>query len=132
MDFKLLVSGSRTLTDAHVYVESILSNHIEDIRNRYPDANITIVHGGAQGVDTIAEDWATRHNIPTQVHRPDYAIHGNRAPFVRNYLMARLATEALCIWDQHSKGTIHQFNCCYEAQVPAKLVTISLDNFVVS
>lgn len=68
---KLLIAGSRGITNF-------------DISRHIPDGVDTIISGGAPGIDTIAENYADRHNLSKYILRPRYEIYGRFAPLKRN------------------------------------------------
>ena len=96
----LSVSGSRLFVD-----EQLFNDKINDFINKY--GKITkIVHGGANGADTIAEQWANERGIETIVFKPDYKneemikkygkkIWGKIAPLERNKDIAAGGTHLL-------------------------------------
>ena len=91
---KLLIVGSRSITNFD------LSPHIP--------ANVdTIISGGANGIDTLAEQYADLQRLSKYIIRPRYDHYGRAAPIKRNEKMVDLADELLIVWDGHSKGTLH-------------------------
>lgn len=91
---KLLIIGSRSITDFD------LSPHV-------PDGVDVIISGGANGVDTLAEQYADMHRLSKYIIRPQYERYGRAAPFKRNEQMVNMADAVLVIWDGKSKGTQH-------------------------
>ena len=91
---KLLIVGSRS-------IESFdLSPYITD--------NVSmIISGGANGIDTLAEQYADRHRLSKMILRPQYGRYGKSAPLKRNEEMVDCADEILVIWDGQSKGTAY-------------------------
>ena len=66
-----------------------------------------VISGGAQGVDTLAADWARTQRVPLTELRPDYTTHGpTAAPHVRNAEIVCRADLVLVVWDGRSKGTL--------------------------
>lgn len=91
---KLLIAGSRDITDFDLAP--------------YISAEVThIISGGANGVDTLAEDYADKHRISKTVLRPDYSRYKKGAPLKRNDEMVEMADEVLVIWNGRSRGTRH-------------------------
>lgn len=86
---KILVTGSRKLTDAASY--KTLKNLLDEL------APITIIHGGAVGVDSLAARYAESENIDTVVMVPDYEKHGKYAPLKRNTELVKLARGGVCV-----------------------------------
>ena len=89
---KLLIAGSRGIMDFD------LSEHV-------PKDTEMIISGGAKGIDTVANEYATNHNIPITVVRPRYELYGIAAPIKRNEQMVEMADEVLVVWDGASRGT---------------------------
>lgn len=65
-----------------------------------------VVSGGANGVDTVAAQWAMRNLVKLTEHLPDYRAHGHGAPLVRNGLVVAGADLVLVVWDGESRGTL--------------------------
>lgn len=91
---KLLIVGSRSITNFD------LSPYITD--------NVdTIISGGADGIDSLAEKYADSHRLSKYIIRPQYNLYGRAAPLKRNEKMVDIADSILIIWDGRSKGTEH-------------------------
>ena len=91
---KLLIAGSRSITEF-------------DLAPYIPPEVDLIITGGANGVDTLAEQYADAHKISKLVLRPQYGRYGRGAPLKRNEEIAAYADEALAFWDGQSRGTAH-------------------------
>lgn len=104
MGSRLIIAGSRSITD-YEKVKIILDQYLIKIQI------IEIIHGGARGVDTLAEQYAKNNNIPTQVFLPNYQGKNDRsAPLRRNIEMANYGDILIAFHDGISKGTIHMIN----------------------
>lgn len=66
-----------------------------------------VVTGGAQGVDTIAEKWAKRHELEWVCYLPQWDIYGKKAGLVRNKDMVDFCDILISFWDGKSKGTLY-------------------------
>ena len=91
---KLLIAGSRSITDF-------------DLTPYIPPEVDTIISGGANGIDTIAEQYADMHKLSKIILRPDYRRYKRGAPLKRNDAMIEMADSVLVIWDGVSKGSKH-------------------------
>ena len=91
---KLLVVGSRCIK------EFDLSPYIRT------DVD-TIISGGAEGIDSLAERYADLHRLSKYIIRPRYDLYGRAAPLKRNQKMVDMADTVLIVWDGQSKGTQH-------------------------
>lgn len=108
---KLLIAGSRSIKDFD------LSPHISDEVD-------TIISGGAEGVDSLAELYADKNRLSKFIVRPCYELYGRAAPVKRNEQMVDMADAVLIIWDGRSKGTLHTVKYAQKASKPLTLITI--------
>lgn len=93
---KVLIAGSRTISDKQYVYDAIDSL----------DIVITeIISGGAQGVDTIGEQYASDNNIPVKRFFPDWTKFGKSAGVLRNKEMVNCADIVVVVWDGLSRGT---------------------------
>jgi hypothetical protein len=100
-----MVCGSREGFDLG-YVHMILYDLLGDRR----PGDLTVIHGGARGVDSHAGAWARNKDILTEVFLPEWDRLGNSAGFVRNHLMVERADMVVAFWDGKSKGTKHSID----------------------
>ena len=105
---KLLVSGSRTITDKHKVFQA-LDEMMSVMLN---GEDITNIEGGAKGVDTLARLYAIERKIPYEEHPADWDKNGRAAGYIRNVEMVKEADVALILWDGKSKGTAHAMKIC--------------------
>lgn len=91
---KLLIAGSRSITTF-------------DISPYIPFDTTLIISGGANGVDTIAEQYADKMRISKLIMRPQYNLYQRAAPLKRNEIMVEICDRVLILWDGKSKGTKH-------------------------
>ena len=94
---KLMIAGSRSIK------EFDLSHFVAE------DTHL-IISGGADGVDTLAEQFADKNRISKLILRPRYDLYGKAAPLKRNEEMVELADKILVIWDGRSKGSAYTVN----------------------
>ena len=105
---KLLVSGSRTITDKHKVFQAL--DEMMSVMLKGED--VTIIEGGAKGVDTLARLYAIERKIPYEEHPADWDKNGRAAGYIRNVEMVKEADVALILWDGKSKGTAHAMKIC--------------------
>ena len=108
---KLLIAGSRSIQ------EFDLSPYVQ------PDVN-TIISGGANGIDRIAEQYADSHRLSKYILRPRYDLYGRAAPLKRNEQMVDMADAVLVIWDGFSKGTQYTIKHAKKIGKPITLVKL--------
>ena len=106
---KLLIVGSRSIEDFDLspYVASDVD---------------TIISGGANGIDSIAEQYADLHRLSKYIVRPRYDRYGRAAPLKRNEQMVDMADAVLVIWDGRSKGTQYTLKYAEKINKPVTLV----------
>lgn len=96
----VFICGSRSITDLPIG------------RYIHPKEVGQVIHGGAIGVDTLAEQWAKNNNIESIIFPPNYEIYGKRAPLVRDKEMVEYADFVIAFYDGHSHGTKYIIDYC--------------------
>lgn len=108
---KLMVIGSRNIADFD------LSPYILD--------NVdTIISGGANGVDRLAEQYADLHRLSKYILRPRYELYGRAAPLRRNEQMVDMADAVIAVWDGSSKGTRYTIQYAKKTGKPITVVLV--------
>ncbi len=107
---KLLIAGSRSIKDF-------------DLSGYVPSEVDLIISGGADGVDSLAEEYADRYRISKLILRPKYDKYGKSAPLKRNEVMVDIADVVLIIWDGKSKGTMHTVKYAQSKNKPTTVIT---------
>ena len=100
---KVAVVGSRNFNDR---------KRLNKVLNKiHKNENITvIVSGGAKGADILAEKWAVKNNIQTEIYLPDYEKYNRLAPLIRNTDIVNSCDMLLAFWDGESRGTKDSIN----------------------
>lgn len=99
----LAIVGSRTILDPFY-----LNKAYKRLISHCPDDDIiSVISGGAKGVDSMAKDFAEHYKVPLTVFYPDWDTHGKAAGFIRNEKIIKNATHVIAVWDGVSKGTLH-------------------------
>jgi predicted Rossmann fold nucleotide-binding protein DprA/Smf involved in DNA uptake len=101
----LLVTGSRSIKDKTVVWDEL--NHYQA---RCGFTIVKLIHGGAEGVDRLAAQWANSKDIPSLLMTPDFrrwpvAKHRFKAYYMRDCAMVDLADVVVAIWNGKSSGT---------------------------
>ncbi len=100
---KLLITGSRKLTNYETVKQAI-----QELETREGQKITMLLHGGAKGADTLAQNWAAENGIKTQVLKPDYEKHHpKQAPLIRNIELVKLAEVTLALYtgNERTGGT---------------------------
>ena len=108
---KLLIVGSRNIT--HFDLSPYISADVD-----------TIISGGAEGIDRLAEQYADGHRLSKYIIHPRYKLYGRSAPLKRNEEMVQMADSVLIIWDGHSKGTQYTLKYAKKMNKPTTIVQI--------
>ena len=108
---KICVVGSRSITDFDL--APYISSDVD-----------TVISGGAEGVDTLAENYVDSHRLSKIILRPRYDLFGRSAPLKRNEQMVEIADFVLIIWDGTSKGAKYTLQYCKKVNKPFTLVEV--------
>lgn len=93
----VLVCGSRSWLNK-TQIRSCLEFH--------DPQNTIVMHGGASGADTLAEEVCTELGLTTRVFHPDWNGLGKKAGIARNIKMLDEKPSLVYVfWDGVSKGT---------------------------
>lgn len=95
---KTIIAGSRTFKDYE-----LLREKVNYYRNTHTITEI--VSGGAQGADSLGEQYAAEFNLPLKIFPADWGKHGRAAGPIRNKQMAEYADCLIAVWDGNSRGT---------------------------
>jgi len=123
--FVCLVAGSRCFEDV-----VLLFDKLDYFLQRQEE--VLIVHGGAQGADSIAAQYAEYRGFETKVFLPDWEGLGKKAGFVRNKEMIDFTSKypnkgCVVFWDGESKGTAHTIKLAKEHSIPLRVITFDKD-----
>ena len=108
---KLLIAGSRSIKNFDL--SPYISQEVD-----------TVITGGANGIDRLAEEYADLHRLSKVILRPRYDRYGKAAPLKRNQEMVLLADAVLIVWDGHSKGTAHTLRFAEKHGKPLTLLRL--------
>jgi len=97
------IVGSRIRTTMDDY--TIIKEFVYNFLNKHKD--ITLISGGAKGVDTLAEEVAKEFKLPITIHLPnhsEYPKKRNGIYFERNKLIASQSDYLLALPNGNMKG----------------------------
>ena len=83
-----------------------------------------VVSGGAKGTDSMSEQWAVEHSIPTQIFLPDWNRHGKCAGYLRNKDIVNASDVVVAFWSGTSPGTRHSIGLAHEARKPLLIIYV--------
>jgi hypothetical protein len=103
---KIVIAGSRNITNTQ-QVFSKIANGLSKLASGLDCKEITVISGGARGIDTIGEEWAKVVGSPIKRFLPNWNTYGKKAGYLRNKEMIKEADALIAIWDGKSPGTRH-------------------------
>jgi YspA, cpYpsA-related SLOG family len=113
---RILITGGRSWSDR----ETIMHALLEASRGVHW-SEVTVVHGGAKGADTIASELATGFGMKVEAHLADWQAYHKAAGPLRNQKMVDLGADVcLAFLQPNSKGTAN----CIEKAKKAGIKTI--------
>lgn len=118
---KLAIVGGRTFNDYEKF-KAIVKEYIEEYET--PE---TIISGGAEGVDTMAEWYAREYHIPLVVLKPNWYPEGkynHRAGLDRNTDIIDAATHVLALPTVISRGTHDSIRKAQEKNKIIKVIDV--------
>ena len=89
---RILICGSREDFDsglANQYLEEFIKKHMQD----------SFIHGGARGVDSIADHILKSMHLPVRVCLPEYQRYSKQAPLIRDREMVMDCNMVVAFWN---------------------------------
>ena len=117
----LWVAGSREFPKLDI-VERSLRWVVDILWPYWPPEKITILHGAARGVDTVADVAAMRLGYNLFRLPADWAAHGKAAGPIRNEELCERADALLAFWDGESRGTKNSIELARKKGIPVVVV----------
>jgi hypothetical protein len=135
---RILVCGGRHVDHKHPYayqnVSQIISNHIinwtepDDEGNQLPIAHI--IHGGAIGVDTLADKYAIDNWLTVDVYKADWEQYGKAAGPIRNQRMLDEGQPDMIIAINPGRGTRDMIARGRKADIPVHVYEYGIDIYL--
>jgi hypothetical protein len=95
---KCIIAGSRSITSYQTVKAAIEScPWLSEVTE--------VVTGGAQGVDTLGDNWAWVNKLDRTIMKASWEKYGKAAGVIRNWRMAAYADACIVIWDGKSPGS---------------------------
>lgn len=109
---KVAVVGSRSFTDYQLMEKTL--DAVGPIS--------TIISGGANGADMMAERYAREHGISISIHLPDWKKYGRAAGVIRNKDIIAECDRCVAFWDGSSHGTANDIELCRKLDKPCEVI----------
>lgn len=105
----LVCGGRKTKLEDEIII------HLDAVLNKHPE--MTLLHGGAPGTDTIAEKWAKERQVMSIRVPAKWNEHKMAAGPIRNKRMLDMKPDAVVAFPGGA-GTAHMVKIAKEANVP--------------
>lgn len=122
---KIAIVGTRTFDNLSVMKFLLKEYSIEGKSLLEYKENFSIISGGAEGVDTLAEKYAEHYGFTIEVIKPDYDRFGKLAPLERNSEIALRADVCIAFVNETSRGTWDTIKKFKNLQKPVKVFDVS-------
>ena len=114
---KILICGSREDFDLDIAkqrLEEFIKKHMED----------SFIHGGARGIDSMADNILKSMSLPVKVYLSDYQSYGIKAPLVRDRQMVTDCDMVVAFWNFKSHGTKFTIDYAKGRLIPVEIFDI--------
>lgn len=121
---RILVTGSRDFGNYNVVSRALVVAIETLIKNNPDDKEIVVVHGGARGADTLADDFVLRsalfmtgkgYRLRSEKHRADWNKYNKAAGPIRNQEMVDLGADICLKFIKHGAANTGTTDCARRA-----------------
>ena len=113
---KIAVIGSRDFKGSN-----LIPHYLDRELMKYSE--LSIISGGASGVDTIAKQYAFERQLDYIELKADWRTYGRAAGQVRNKQVVEMADTIYAFWDGSSKGTLSVIQLARRLGKPCQVLT---------
>ena len=113
---KVIIAGGRDFAD-YDKLRDACDDHLINA-----EEDIEIVSGGAKGVDSLGEQYASEKGFEVKKFIPNWKEYGRAAGVVRNAEMADYSDMLIAFWDGESRGTKNMIENAKKKNVKVKVV----------
>lgn len=119
---RVLVCGGRDFSDKelfHKVMSHVFGHAVGDTVNPtwLVRGDLVVIHGGARGADSIADEWATSNFLSVIEYKAEWAKFGKKAGYLRNKKMLEEGKPDLVIGFPGGKGTAMMMSIARKAGV---------------
>jgi predicted Rossmann-fold nucleotide-binding protein len=134
---RVAIVGSRSQTDA-AYIKKTFNFMIHTFITPFTSVKktpLTILSGGAKGVDSIAQEWASEQGHDFILFKP-YHLLDKRVTyepkyfFVRNKQMVDNSDAVVVLWDEESNGCFDAARYAHKINKPLFLFSTKQDRSI--
>lgn len=122
LEMRVAIVGSRHIDDSH-YVFPHIARFIKE----HTFGSVTIVSGGAKGVDSLAKEYAKQNGLDFIEFQPYHVLdktipYEKKFFFVRNRQIIDNCDKVLAFWDGVSSGTEHAIKYAQKHNKPVMII----------
>ena len=118
--FSVIIAGSRHYAD-YSQLRDVCDNLLAD---KCQTHRIVIVSGGAQGADSLGENYARERGYALKRYPAQWDKYGRAAGPIRNAEMARNADALVLFWNGKSRGSLNMKQEAEKIGLPVRTVMI--------
>jgi len=115
---RVAVIGSRIFEGSN-----LIAHYLDRELTKYSE--LSIISGGASGVDTIAKQYAFERKIDYVELKADWRSYGRAAGPIRNKQVVEMADTIYAFWDGKSKGTWGVIQFARKLGKPCQVITFA-------
>lgn len=125
MAIRILVTGHRDLANQKL-VDQTLDGVLDSLLlAKDGDNDITLIHGGAKGADTLAANWAAGLSIHCERYNAQWNAYGKAAGPLRNQQMVDSGADVVVAFlKAGSRGTADCLKRAIKAGIPQVVVPV--------
>lgn len=115
------IVGSRSIKNKKAVKRAVAKSPWLDARGLIPPSewSVTIISGGANGVDSSAKEIAEDDGFDMKIIEPDWDDWSNGHPALeRNTEIVNESDRVIAVWDGHSDGTRDTIDKALDRAVP--------------
>ena len=118
---RVIVTGSRVFDDYRMIEQALLALEA-NLDPKWDWADITLIHGGAAGADSMAAQVARELGWKVEAHPADWDQYGKRAGYLRNQEMLDAGADMVVAFPiGESKGTRMMIDLATKAGIPVEV-----------
>ena len=118
--FRVIIAGSRHYAD-YSQLRDVCDNLLAD---KCQTHRIVIVSGGAQGADSLGENYARERGYALKRYPAQWDKYGRAAGPIRNAEMARNADALVLFWNGKSRGSLNMKEEAEKIGLPVRTIMI--------
>lgn len=115
----IIVAGTRKYDNVREF-----DSYLTDYLTLFTCKTLLISGAAHTGADRLVIDYGRRRDVPVLEVSANWDRDGRAAGYIRNDIMAKLATHLLVFWDGKSKGTDHMIRSAAKRKLRTTIIVI--------